>query len=52
MAFDDAGLQAVGNSDVTHAAVICKHPPMTAEPVTAFHVLRRPGKEQLAEAKP
>src|ERR1017187_2612764 len=45
MAFDDAGLQAVGNGDVTDATVIFKHPPVTAEPVTAFHVLGRPGKE-------
>src|SRR5713226_10734249 len=52
MAFDDAGLQAVGNRDVTDATIIFKHPPVTAEPVAAFHILRRPGEEQLAEAKP
>jgi hypothetical protein len=45
MAFDDAGLQAVGHSDVTDTTIIRKHPPMTAEPVTAFHVLRCPGKQ-------
>ena len=52
MAFDDASLQAIGNSHVRHAAVLLIHPPVTAEPVAAFHVLRRPGEEQLAKAKP
>src|SRR5258708_5957455 len=52
MAFDDAGLQAIGNGDVTDAPIIFKHPPVTAEPVAAFHILRRPGEEQLAKAKP
>src|SRR5580704_19426205 len=37
MAFDDAGLQAIGNGDVTYATIIRKHPPVTAEPVAAFH---------------
>jgi hypothetical protein len=37
---------------VRHAIVILKHPPVTAEPVAAFHVRRCPSKEQLAEAQP
>jgi hypothetical protein len=52
MAFDDAGFQAVGHSDVAGTTIIRKHPPMTAEPVTAFHVLRGPRKQQLTEAEP
>src|SRR5882762_2855786 len=52
MTFDDASSQAVGDGDVGYAAVPLIHPPVTAEPVTAFHILCRPGEEQLAEAKP
>src|ERR1700730_7994453 len=51
MAFDDAGLHTIGNSDVRYTAVPLIHPPVTAKPVTAFHILGRPGKEQLAKAQ-
>ena len=37
---------------MSYATIILKHPPVTAEPIAAFHILRRPGEEQLAEAKP
>src|ERR1700704_6472703 len=49
MAFDDAGLQTIWNSDVSYAAIVLKHPSVTAEPVTAFHVLRCPSKQELAK---
>ena len=34
-----------------NTAVKGEHPPMAIEPVAAFHILRRPRKEQLAEAQ-
>src|ERR1035438_1746804 len=37
---------------MTHATVIFIHPAVTAEPVTAFHILRRPAEEAVAKAKP
>ena len=45
MTFDDARLQAVRHGDVTDAAIILKHPPVAAEPVTALHVLGRPREQ-------
>ena len=52
MAFDDAGLQAIGDGDMGYPAVPLIHSPVSAEPVAAFHILRRPSKEQLAKAEP
>src|ERR1700716_3741629 len=52
MAFDDAGLQTIWNSDVSYAAIVLKHPSVTAEPVTAFHVLRCPSKQEFANPQP
>ena len=45
MTFDDASSQAVGDGNVGYAAIPLIHPPVSAEPVTAFHILRRPGEE-------
>src|SRR5580658_2540400 len=51
MALEHALLQAVGHRHVRHAAVEGAHALMAVEPVAALHVIGRPGKEQLAEAK-
>ena len=48
---DDPLPQTIGHRDVGHAVVISKHASMAGDPVATLHVLRRPGKQQLAEAQ-
>src|SRR5215475_5650074 len=51
MTFQHALLEAVGHGHVRDATIKGEHAPMRTEPVATLHVLGRPGKEQLAEAK-
>src|SRR5579864_1896419 len=51
MTLEYALLQTVRHGDVRNATVEGEHAPMGAEPVPTFHVLGRPGKQQLAEAQ-
>jgi hypothetical protein len=51
MTLEHALLQTIGYGHVRDAAIEGEHAPMGTEPVAALHILCRPGKQQLTEAK-